>query len=129
MQNNDGVWIKLTAESISQYCDGFHAEGWCLQFNQHLGKTLLVAVDQSKSIFGQVIKEALSRRDFHQPSYNLNGQRREKVIDRSFTVVKCGASGHNIRSKPNLNAPPVGMLVLGDVITIQSEIKTLQGEL
>ena len=27
-----------------------------------------------------------------------------------YVVVKCGASGHNIRSNPNLLAPPIGML-------------------
>lgn len=36
----------------------------------------------------------------------------------SYQVIKCGASGHNIRSKPNLKAPPIGMLILGNKIGI-----------
>lgn len=45
-----------------------------------------------------------------------------------YTVVKCGASGHNIRSQPSLKAPPVGMLVLGNIITADSDIKNIDGE-
>ncbi len=35
-----------------------------------------------------------------------------------YTVVKCGASGHNVRSNPNLLAAPIGMLNLGDVVNV-----------
>ena len=44
-----------------------------------------------------------------------------------FTVVKCGASGHNIRSDPNLKAPPVGMLVLGNNVVINNVLKNDEG--
>lgn len=44
-----------------------------------------------------------------------------------YTVVKCGASGHNIRSQPSLKAPPVGMLVLGNVITADCDTKNTDG--
>lgn len=40
-----------------------------------------------------------------------------------MVVVKCGASGHNIRSRPSLKAPPVGMLALGNSITIQEYVR------
>ncbi len=43
-----------------------------------------------------------------------------------YTVVKCGASGHNVRSNPNLMAAPIGMLNLGDVVNIV-EVKELEG--
>lgn len=39
-----------------------------------------------------------------------------------MVVVKCGASGHNIRSRPNLKAAPVGKLALGNVVTIQEYV-------
>lgn len=45
-----------------------------------------------------------------------------------YTVVKCGASGHNIRSQPSLRAPPVGMLVLGNIITADCDTKNIDGE-
>lgn len=44
-----------------------------------------------------------------------------------YTVVKCGASGHNIRSQPSLKAPPVGMLVLGNVITADGDTRNNDG--
>lgn len=33
-------------------------------------------------------------------------------------MIKCGASGHNVRMRPSLKAPPVGMLVLGNRIGV-----------
>lgn len=36
----------------------------------------------------------------------------------NYQVIKCGASGHNIRSRPSLKAPPVGMLVLGNKVGV-----------
>ena len=44
-----------------------------------------------------------------------------------YVVVKCGASGHNIRSNPNLLAPPIGMLALGDVVNVL-RTKEVNGE-
>lgn len=35
--------MRLSTESIRQHCTSgwFPTEAWCLQYNQHLGKTLL----------------------------------------------------------------------------------------
>lgn len=35
-----------------------------------------------------------------------------------YQVIKCGASGHNVRARPSLKAPPVGMLVLGNRVGV-----------
>lgn len=45
---------------------------------------------------------------------------RNKVVGGSinYQVIKCGASGHNVRSRPSFKAPPVGMLVLGNRIGV-----------
>lgn len=40
-----------------------------------------------------------------------------------YKVVSCGASGHNVRSKPNLKAPPIGMLVLGNYISVTDHVR------
>lgn len=37
-------------------------EAWCLQYNQHLGKTLLVPVEEPKRIIDEVIKEAMAKK-------------------------------------------------------------------
>lgn len=36
----------------------------------------------------------------------------------NYQLIKCGASGHNIRVRPSLKAPPIGMLVLGNGIGV-----------
>lgn len=41
---------------------------------------------------------------------------------RSMVVVKCGASGHNIRSRPSLKAASVGMLTHGNAVTVQEYV-------
>jgi len=46
LQNDDGLWLRLTAESIREFCSPLngYTEGWALQYNQHIAKTLLVPV-------------------------------------------------------------------------------------
>lgn len=40
----------------------------------------------------------------------------------TYKVVKCGASGHNVRSSPSLTAPPIGMLHFGNHITVVKHV-------
>ena len=37
-------------------------------------------------------------------------------------MVKCGSFGHNIRSRPNLKASPVGRLTMANQITVIEEV-------
>lgn len=117
IHNDDGVWLRLNAETIKEYYNSSHLEAWCLQYNQHLGKTLLLSVEEPKSILDQVIKETILRK---RPDTN-DDKRKTVTFDagRSMIVVNCGASGHNIRSKPSLKGAPIGMLALGNRVTIQ----------
>lgn len=39
-----------------------------------------------------------------------------------YLVVKCGVSGHNIRSRPCLRSPPVGILVMGSKFAVVDEV-------
>ncbi|XP_014476553.1 PREDICTED: E3 ubiquitin-protein ligase MYCBP2 isoform X5 [Dinoponera quadriceps] len=123
IHNDDGVWLRLNAETIKEYCNSSHLEAWCLQYNQHLGKTLLLPVEEPKSILDQVIKETIMRKrpDTGDDLSAVRSKRKTVTFDagRSMIVVKCGASGHNIRSKPSLKSAPVGMLALGNTVTIQ----------
>ena len=61
IHNDDGVWLRLSHDSIREYCTNGHIEGWVLQYNQHLGKTLLVPVEEPKSITKEIIKETIRR--------------------------------------------------------------------
>ncbi|XP_064119634.1 E3 ubiquitin-protein ligase MYCBP2-like isoform X5 [Macrobrachium nipponense] len=131
VHNSDGVWLRLSAESIRQYCTNGYSEAWCLQYNQHIGKTLLVPVDHPKTILDQVITDTITRRRDMSPRREgmLSADGTDSVPGGAgvYTVVKCGASGHNIRSQPSLKAPPVGMLVLGNSITADSDTKNNDG--
>ena len=68
IHNDDGVWLRLSAESIKRWCpaavgaNNGLTEAWALQYNQQLGKTLLVPVDEPKSILDEIIKETILRR-------------------------------------------------------------------
>ncbi|XP_063604995.1 E3 ubiquitin-protein ligase MYCBP2-like, partial [Penaeus indicus] len=127
VHNSDGVWLRLSPESIRQYCTNGYSEAWCLQYNQHLGKTLLVPLDHPKTILDQVITDTISRRRDLSPrretSLGIEGSEGVSGGAGVYTVVKCGASGHNIRSQPSLKAPPVGMLVLGNSVTADCDVK------
>ncbi|XP_017881860.2 E3 ubiquitin-protein ligase MYCBP2-like isoform X6 [Ceratina calcarata] len=125
IHNDDGIWLRLNAETIKEYCSSSHLEAWCLQYNQHLGKTLLLPVEEPKSILDQVIKETIMRK---RPEI-VDDKRKTVTFDgsRSMVVVVCGASGHNIRNKPRLNAVPVGKLALGNSVTIQEYFVNSEG--
>ncbi|KAB7503617.1 E3 ubiquitin-protein ligase MYCBP2 [Armadillidium nasatum] len=99
VHNSDGVWLRLSLESIRQYCSESHSEAWCLQYNQHLGKTLLVPLDQPKTILDQVITDTITRRggQAHHSGRPTAGGRQEVPQNCVYTVIKCGASGHNIK--------------------------------
>lgn len=81
----------------------------------------------------QVITDTISRRREGSPRREGPGQGADGAESTGggagmYTVVKCGASGHNIRSQPSLKAPPVGMLVLGNVITADGDTRNNDGK-
>uniref|UniRef100_A0A4W4F0G7 E3 ubiquitin-protein ligase MYCBP2 n=1 Tax=Electrophorus electricus TaxID=8005 RepID=A0A4W4F0G7_ELEEL len=47
IHNDDGVWLRLNDETVKKYVPNMngYTEAWCLSFNQHLGRNLLVPVD------------------------------------------------------------------------------------
>ncbi|XP_024084698.1 E3 ubiquitin-protein ligase MYCBP2 isoform X3 [Cimex lectularius] len=120
IHNDDGVWLRLNQETIRQYCEGAYAEAWCLQFNQHLGKTLLLPVQEPKSIIENAIRDPNVRK-----SPIIESPKTKRATQ--YRVVKCGASGHNIRSNPSLKAPPVGMLTQGNCITVIDHVENNDG--
>lgn len=62
IHNDDGVWLRLSADTIKQYCNISVIEAWCLQYNQYLGKTLLLPVEEPKTILDQVISDTIMRK-------------------------------------------------------------------
>ncbi|KAF6200677.1 hypothetical protein GE061_005120 [Apolygus lucorum] len=119
IHNDDGVWLRLNQDTIRQYCDAAYAEAWCLQFNQHLGKTLLLPVQEPKSII-----ESATRGSVKTPVVESSPKAKRSS---KYRVVKCGASGHNVRSSPSLKAPPVGMLSHGNYVTVIDHVENLDG--
>lgn len=74
IENDDGVWVRLSTESIRQHCNSgwYPTEAWCLQFNQHLGRTLLHPIeetilqttDEKKPVENDVEKVSQQLQDF-----------------------------------------------------------------
>ncbi|CAH1777009.1 unnamed protein product [Owenia fusiformis] len=127
LHNDDGVWLRLLPESIKKWCTNGHCnihEAWALQYNQHLGKTLLVPVEEPKSILDEIIKETILRR---LPEIIRDKSRIRKGGPGNYHVVKCGSSGHNIRCRPNLKATPIGMMVLGNQVMVTEEMTNADG--
>ncbi|XP_064883646.1 E3 ubiquitin-protein ligase MYCBP2 isoform X5 [Oncorhynchus nerka] len=44
IHNDDGVWLRLNDETVKKYVPNMnrYTEAWCLSFNQHMGRSLLV---------------------------------------------------------------------------------------
>ncbi len=42
-------------ESVKDWCYSQYVEAWCLQFNQHLGKTLLFPVTGADSLEKEIV--------------------------------------------------------------------------
>uniref|UniRef100_A0A4W4EY42 E3 ubiquitin-protein ligase MYCBP2 n=1 Tax=Electrophorus electricus TaxID=8005 RepID=A0A4W4EY42_ELEEL len=125
IHNDDGVWLRLNDETVKKYVPNMngYTEAWCLSFNQHLGRNLLVPVDVSKD---ECARETNGRPSHEVPMRN---------VDRVglgggpglYKVVKTGPSGHNIRSCPNLRGIPIGMLVLGNRLKAVGEVINSEG--
>jgi E3 ubiquitin-protein ligase MYCBP2 len=41
---------------------------------------------------------------------------------KTYTAVKCGTSGHNVRVAPSLDATAIGMVVVGNQLTATREV-------
>ncbi|XP_071950592.1 E3 ubiquitin-protein ligase MYCBP2-like isoform X2 [Antedon mediterranea] len=125
IQNEDGVWVRLNKDSIHRFCgtNGFR-EAWCMQFNQHVGKTFLIPVDPSKNL----------KNDENKENQDESKKSLERKVDKSkllsslvanaiaepglYHVIHCGASGHNIRCGPSLKDIPIGMMVQGNHLNV-----------
>lgn len=154
LQNSDGVWVRLSQEALIKYSPNHTSEGWCLQYHQHLEKTLLVPVAEPKPMPRSAAEDALTgagsliSTPMHpvfqpEPTHRSSGNGSGKLVSGSggvakrrsfprgpglFTIVKCGASGHNVRSYPSMSAAPIGMLNLGDTFLV-SNVKETNGEI
>ncbi|XP_062862091.1 E3 ubiquitin-protein ligase MYCBP2 isoform X10 [Trichomycterus rosablanca] len=128
IHNDDGVWLRLNDETVKKYVPNMngYTEAWCLSFNQHLGRSLLVPVDEAKPQSDECIRQTNGR-----PSHEAS----MRSVDRAgpgggpgfYKVVKTGPSGHNIRSCPNLRGIPIGMLVLGNKVKAVGEVINSEG--
>ncbi|ELW72797.1 putative E3 ubiquitin-protein ligase MYCBP2 [Tupaia chinensis] len=103
IHNDDGVWLRLNDETIKKYVPNMngYTEAWCLSFNQHLGKSLLVPVDEPKTNTDDFFKDINSccPQEATMQEQDMPFLRGGPGV---YKVVKTGPSGHNIRSCPNL---------------------------
>nr|XP_055071384.1 E3 ubiquitin-protein ligase MYCBP2 isoform X6 [Misgurnus anguillicaudatus] len=152
IHNDDGVWLRLNDDTVKKYVPNMngYTEAWCLSFNQHLGRSLLLPVDNTfsasqgvrdidflswttLSCFPQEGRSSLD--DFEK---DVSGHPCQEATVRDlgtgqgngpglYKVVKTGPSGHNIRSCPNLRGIPIGMLVLGNKVKAVGEVINPEG--
>ena len=142
LSNSDGVWVRLSQESLLDHCAPAYTEGWCLQYNQHFDKMLLKPIAEpvpttkpKDSSFQRPPGQQHSQQQQPQQQNNVpnlfstdsKSKKRSSNVKKgpgSYTVVKCGASGHNIRCAPNMYAAAVGILAMGDNILV-SDVREL----
>ncbi|XP_033631426.1 E3 ubiquitin-protein ligase MYCBP2-like isoform X2 [Asterias rubens] len=166
VHNEDGVWVRLNPETIEKYCrSNGHREGWCLQYNQHIGKTMLVPVEEPKSIYDEKPKEnkgTLTTSQVQTPPSSAaaatapaaspppaagaaaaaaaTSPKATAHVSRlptrpltggpgMYQVTNCGASGHNIRCRASIKATPIGMMVLGNQVSVTQEMAQVDGSL
>ena len=135
LSNSDGIWVRLSAESLLEYCGNSFSEGWCLQYNQHYEKQLMKPVVEPLPKPKPLIPKKKPEPSVPPTTANTFNSDKESsktpTVKRGpgmYTVVKCGASGHNIRCAPSLDAAPVGMLSLGDNIMVEQVKESAAGE-
>ncbi|XP_036396030.1 E3 ubiquitin-protein ligase MYCBP2 isoform X9 [Megalops cyprinoides] len=128
IHNDDGVWLRLNDETVKKYVPNMngYTEAWCLSFNQHLGRSLLVPDDEARTHSDEYFKEVSGRPSLEAP---MREQDRAGLGGGPgvYKVVKTGPSGHNIRSCPNLRGIPIGMLVLGNTVKAIGEVTNAEG--
>nr|XP_055071382.1 E3 ubiquitin-protein ligase MYCBP2 isoform X4 [Misgurnus anguillicaudatus] len=127
IHNDDGVWLRLNDDTVKKYVPNMngYTEAWCLSFNQHLGRSLLLPVDEGRSSLDDFEKDVSGHPCQEATVRDLGtGQGNGPGL---YKVVKTGPSGHNIRSCPNLRGIPIGMLVLGNKVKAVGEVINPEG--
>ncbi|XP_071198088.1 E3 ubiquitin-protein ligase MYCBP2-like isoform X4 [Salvelinus alpinus] len=155
IHNDDGVWLRLNDETVKKYVPNMnrYTEAWCLSFNQHVGRSLLVPADSlfnasqgvmdicllswtPLTIFPQEARGQLEQCVKEVSASGRPSQEAPSMQDRVrqggggpglYKVVKTGPSGHNIRSCPHLRGIPIGMLVLGNKVKAVGEVINTEG--
>ncbi|XP_050038840.1 E3 ubiquitin-protein ligase MYCBP2 [Dermacentor andersoni] len=174
LHNDDGVWVRLSPETIKTYCQNGYSEAWCLQYNQHIGKTLLVPYEEPKAVRDEFFSDRSNvspkKKELKEPKQRVpqvqhqhqqhqqqcqqqNQQQQQKQKQQQhqslqhqqqqqqsphphdmvkhgpgmYQVASCGAAGHNVRSKPNLKAPSIGVLAMDSTIIAIEEVSNSEG--
>ncbi|KAJ8404609.1 hypothetical protein AAFF_G00334720 [Aldrovandia affinis] len=128
IHNDDGVWLRLNDDTVKKCVPNMngYTEAWCLSFNQHLGRSLLVPDDEARMHADDYFKE-VSGRPPHEAPVREQDRAGPGGGPGVYKVVKTGPSGHNIRSCPNLRGVPIGMLVLGNRVKAVGEVTNVEG--
>jgi hypothetical protein len=110
VQNEDGVWVRLSNESLMKFCapgsDPYHSntEGYALSFNQHLGQVLLTpftreleeAVTETRKMI-----DSSSQSMSWSSSHHIHSRRKKKSKDKERSHYK--SSRHSSREQRVMN--------------------------
>lgn len=145
LENDDGTWLRLSTESIREHCspNWFPAEAWCLQYNQHLDKTLLFPVIEAdplnifESGVDQGFSEPLGEPELHvgQPAeslgpvdpHNYDQESEQPVEFKGEVFEKSKQQPHKSGSQSNIGAT-LDRVVGEGAIKLQALQKWFKGE-
>ncbi len=55
MENEDGIWVKLTHDCMAQYCKQLFPEAWCLKYNKHYECELLISSNNNQTLDNHIV--------------------------------------------------------------------------
>lgn len=95
IENDDGIWVRLSTQSIRQHCTPgwYPTEAWCLQYNQHLGKTLLHPLIESQTTSKTTILERIRRNTNNQDEITEFEAIADEVTQQPPPTIKTGSPG------------------------------------
>ncbi|XP_058840925.1 E3 ubiquitin-protein ligase highwire [Topomyia yanbarensis] len=125
MENDDGLWVRLSTESIREHCTSswFPTEAWCLQYNQHLGKTLLHPILESSST--KALMEQTDRPTDEASSANDEDPAAVKLLQITEVSEDSSMTASNI-NVGNLNQSNIGAAIAGVVGGGAKKMQALQ---
>jgi E3 ubiquitin-protein ligase MYCBP2 len=106
IENDVGKWIKLTQSSLSSF-GVVKSLGYAQSYNKMKDEVFLEEGEPEE------IKHVMKKHGKQDKRLGGPG---------TYSVVQCGAAGHNVRSKPNMKGCPIGRLAKGSTVEVVEEV-------
>ncbi|MCP9259802.1 E3 ubiquitin-protein ligase rpm-1 [Dirofilaria immitis] len=114
VENADGVWLRLTDEACTMYCNTqLLSQGWCLQYSNHLKRSFLLLESDSVDglILGSNLLSTTVQLSQNTAATNVQYLEQSLQLDVEEIYAACGPLPVSIYDYPSLDADS------GDVIS------------